>query len=225
MKPGGSGREIEFKLGLASEEALDALLRALGPAARPSPPVLQVNHFFDTLKSDLGRHGIALRLREEDGCFALTAKGRSRTRAALTVRDEHELALDAATARAILEGRLSPLQVLLERAPRPLEPLLEDMRVHAAERPLVELGAFENERRRVASVSLPTEEGPLEVVLELDRTRFPGDRIEREVEVEIADPGDVPRAERALRALLASAGIPWTPAASKAGRFFRYLLS
>ena len=223
--PGASGREIEFKLSLASDAALAALLGALGPAARPAAPVLQVNHFFDTLSSDLGRHGIALRLREEAGRYLLTAKGNTATRAALSVREEHELELDEPTARAILAGRTSALAVLLERSPRPLAALLERMRGAGGERAVVRLGCFENERTRFASVSLPTAEGPIELELELDRTRFPGDRIELELEAELADPREIPRAEKALRSLLARAGIPWIPAASKAGRFFRYLLS
>src|SRR6185436_17044266 len=74
--PPAAGREVEFKIALAGEAELAALLAALPPGApAPQPAREQLNHFLDTARGDLRRAGLALRLREEAGRFVLTAKG------------------------------------------------------------------------------------------------------------------------------------------------------
>ncbi len=58
--------------------------------------------------------------------------------------------------------------------------------------------------------------------LELDRSEFPGGRVEHEVEVEVAA-ADAPAVEAALREWLGRAGVPWRTAESKAQRLFEAL--
>jgi hypothetical protein len=92
---------------------------------------------------------------------------------------------------------------------------------------LVRCGGFTNRRERLRA-ALRDEDGLFEVELDLDETRFPGDRIaDYEIELEFDVDPDVdasrhrsPRqVERALREWLrALAGIEVTPAPSKLSR-------
>ena len=223
------GREVELKLALAGEDALTALLSALpADAPAPLPPHEQLNHFFDTARGELRRAGLALRLREESGRFALTAKGPSAPDAngPLTDRAEEQVALDASWAFEVLGGLRSPLDVLASRLGVGRVPLLDALRQAAGRRPLVRVGTFRNLRRILGPVSLPTgdEPGspPVALTLELDRSEFPGGRVDHEVEVEVP-PELAPAAERALRTLCARAGVPWRGAPSKAARLFMAL--
>lgn len=216
--------EREFKLRLPGEEALAALLaRLLELGGVAAAPVRQVNHFFDSASHDLRRARLALRLREEAAAFVVTLKGPELgAPGVLSSRAEEELAIDAATARAILESRLDPLAALAE-GPRGETPLVRKARGLVAGAPLERLGGFENERLRVGPLRLPGagSSGPL--VFELDRTRFPGGRVERELEVEVPFEAATEEVERALRDLLDRLGIGFRPAPSKAARLFRIL--
>ena len=68
----------------------------------------------------------------------------------------------------------------------------------------------------------PGSPGPA-LVFELDETRFPDGSVERELELELPPGADAAAVEHALRALLASLGLPFESAPSKAARFFRIL--
>ncbi len=213
--------EREFKLRIPSEAALEALRTALG--GEPSTPVLQVNHFFDTSARDLGRARIALRLREEAGTVTLTLKGPTHVeRDALASRAELELDLDATTARAVLSGTRSPLDVLGSSAHAQSE-LVGRAAALSAGAPLARLGCFENERQRVGPVSFPPGSKGPPLVFELDRTHFPGGGLERELELELPEGADAAEVERALAALFARAGLAIEPAPSKLARFLRAL--
>lgn len=213
--------EREFKLGLPGEDELQALARALGGGG--GVPVLQRNHFFDTSARALRRGRIALRLREEADTFALALKGpRSDGGGALAARPEEELALDHPTARAILAGARSPLEVLGTSA-LASAPLVARARELALGEPLVRLGGFENERLRIGPLRFPPDGAGPPLVFELDRTRFPGGRVDREVELELPAGADAALVEEALRALLARLGIAPEPVDSKAARLFRLL--
>jgi len=214
--------EIEFKFRVDDEEALAAVARAaLGDDAGLPAPARQVNHFFDSADRRLAGAGCALRLREEEGRAWLTAKGRAAGGgdATLTRREETEVELDAELGRALLAGERDPLAVLRERAGTGLVARMQSALGGAA---VAYLGAFENQRRRVGPFEREVGGEPVVLLLELDRTRFPGDRVECEVEAEVAR-GDEERAARALRDLLASAGVRWGSAPSKAERFFAAL--
>lgn len=222
--PPPGGREIEFKLPLASEAELAALLAALPAGApTPGPEREQLNHFFDTPRGELRRAGLALRLREEAGRFRLTAKGPPVADAgALTERAEDEVTLDGGWAFEVLAGQRSPLDVLRTRLAAGT-PLLDALQRAAGKRPLARLGSFRNLRRELGPVDLPRAGAePVRVTLELDRSEFPGGRVDHEVEVEVAA-ADAPAVEAALREWLGRAGLPWRAAGSKAQRLFEAL--
>lgn len=212
--------EVELKLLLEGGAALERVADALvARGARRSAPVRQVNHFFDSQGADLRAAGTTLRLREEAGRFACTAKGPSFVEGDVHRRDELELELAPGAAGDVLAGRVDPL-AHLERRFGAEHPLLVAARAALAGRELVEVGCFENERTRVGPLAV----GPAELDFELDRTRLPGDRLDHELELEF--PAGLEReAERLVAEVLREAGAAGTPARSKAARFFDSLAS
>ncbi|MCK4304232.1 MAG: CYTH domain-containing protein [Candidatus Eisenbacteria sp.] len=217
-------QEREFKVQL-TEEGAQRLEQLLGPPART---VFQRNHYLDTPDGLLRTHHYGLRLREEslgprptsDRRFILTLKGPSITSGALVERLEEEIELNGSTAQRILEEGLDPRGARLD--------LLGTMADRFGMHWVACLGCVTNERR-VFLVRLTDREEPHE--LELDRTLFPDGSVGYEAELELP-PG--PKAEvelppgppaeieeQALRELLASAGLPWTP--SRSGKYTRFL--
>lgn len=213
----GGGLEREFKLQLPDEAAL-ARLRAEFAGA-PSATARQVNHFFDSRAGTLRAARLALRLRDEDGRFALTLKGPRQGGGSVSVRAEEELALAPEQAARILAGERCPLAAL------ELGGLAASTLVQAARRTLgagnlVRLGAFENERTRLGPLQLAADVPAL--TLELDRTRFP-DGLACELELELPPHVAPAPIEAALRALFTRLGYAWRPAGNKAARFFAAL--
>ena len=217
-------RELEFKMRVTDMNDFTALARVLpelGDVVKIKP-ANQVNHFFDTNDWALQRHGCVVRLREEDGSYTITAKGppRQTIDRTLSNRVEEEVAVDAARARQILTGKLSPLDALKMRHSGQHATLTSELIRTLGHRELLHVGSFQNERRRVGPVVVPTESGPpLHVLFEMDRTQFPDGRIDHEVEIEIHHE-DPSRCRDALKALFTEAGIPWRSAPSKSARFF-----
>ena len=217
-------KEIEFKFAVDEEAAFDALIRKLDlPAREFHTRVTQVNHFFDTGELALHAAGLVLRLREEAGVYFLTLKGKEQRRSddgVVTERIEEEVRLAPQVAVDVLRGTLSPRDALQqriqERNPDALRLLDETLANHE----LHYVGQFENQRTKLQPV--PFTIGPQEVALvfELDRTRFGEERVDHEIEVEIATDVDAGLAHETLSELLASAGITWRSAPSKAKRFF-----
>jgi uncharacterized protein YjbK len=212
----GGGREVEFKFRVDGPAAFEALARVAG--ARPSAPVTQINHFFDTADRALSRARFTLRLREESGRFVLTAKGPGEGEGTLKSRTEEEVEVSRADAEASLHDTRDPLAILADRADLRARGLLAAMRSAAADAPIRHVGAFQNERARLPA-RLGVEGRTIPVVFEMDRTTFPGDQVHHEVEVEIAE-DDAKPMESALHTLFARAGIAWRAAPSKARRFF-----
>jgi inorganic triphosphatase YgiF len=106
-------KEVELKLEVDGQAALDALARAAG--GTPEKPVRQLNTFFDDAAGRLSRAEYALRLRDEDGTFLLTAKGPQKPAStAVSSRPEEEREIDAATIRSghslVVCGNISRLQ-------------------------------------------------------------------------------------------------------------------
>lgn len=215
--------ETEWKLALENEGENRAFLTALPIGTRRASPVVQTNHLFDTSGGQLLRHGLSLRLREEAGRWTLTAKGAAHLGAqdaALTTRPETEVELPPDVAAALLADPVSAVETLRARAPD--APLTDELARLVATDPLTSLGSFRNERQRIGPLQLPggsADAAPSPLLLfELDRTEFPGGRVDREVEVELAlDQAEA--AEVSLRALWKRAGLVWRTAPSKAARF------
>jgi inorganic triphosphatase YgiF len=212
--------EIELKLAVGGPLDLQAVAAAaVRRGARAQPARRQENRFFDAPDGRLRRADLTLRLRAEEGRFQLTAKGplAPAPDPALHQRAEEEADLGADEARALLSSPAGALDALA-RALGHASALVARMRRILEGGELVHAGAFENERTVVG----PLLAGGAQVFLELDRTLFPGGRVDCEVELEL--PADAVEDGRALlQDLLRDAGVEGRPAASKAARFFEAL--
>lgn len=230
--------ELEIKLALPDEAAW----RALRDALRSPTVVHQENHFFDTDDRALDRARIGVRLRVTGETIRLTVKAdadagsasagapgeANRVDAPLTRRVELEATIsrdrfDRAMGQSL---ELGPWLAQWRQEPHggdlPVRALLERL---AALAPLRRFGSFTNERttgrlplRRGTADDAPVDE----IEVELDRTTFPGDHVEHELEVELdaATPRDEALAiERAVHARLEALGIEARAAPSKLARF------
>ncbi len=227
----GVTREREVKFKIPDQATFERLLRGV-TAGKPPAPVLQWNHIFDTPDRALSHDGYRLRLREEEGRWLLTAKGPKRSEPpergsgdeSVVDRPEVESALSAELAHALIEGRASPLELLSEASD--LGPADRSWATALAERyaepPVELLGHFVNERTRLPWQSADG----LRCTLELDRTHFPGNRTDYELEVELP-PGSDGAAqvalEAALRRWLEDAGVRPERSSGKVRRFFQAL--
>lgn len=218
------GTEVELKLRVNDLAALMRICVAAG--ALPTSTATQRNQYLDTRDQRLDQGRFVLRLREEsagdDRQVFLTAKGPAQKSAdgTLSVVPEEEIEVSADVAAGIRDGAVDAFAVLVGAAGSTAArvALVDRMRA-AAGGAVVVVGEFVNERTRV-EVAFP--EG-FTGVLELDRTRFPGDQVQHEVEFEIPAGVDVDVAKAAFEALFARAGVVGRPAPGKASRFFKAL--
>ena len=216
---GGPGElEVELKLLLSDVEALERIERVLvARGAGHGSPLRQVNHIFDTPAASLRSRRISLRVREEEGRFELTAKGPGSVEGDVHRRVELELELEEGEARTLLAGQGDALANLEQRFGREHDLLRGAREALAGERP-VEVGQFENERRKLGPLEL---EGSA-LFFELDRTRLPGGCVDHELELEF--PAGLEHAARELVAgVLREAEAKGAPAESKTTRFFAQL--
>ena len=182
--------EVELKLLLEPEE-VSRLRRVLG---KPQKSIVQYNRYLDDPARTLARSGWGLRVRLElapggSTRVVLTLKHSGEQVGNFTVRPEYEIALRSAG--------IDPAEAL-ERA-RALLPdgsLLPDLVPE-------EVARLENHRE---VHGLPLHE---ECAIEIDHTVWPDGSESDELELEITEGADRDAAERALRFLLESCGIPW----------------
>lgn len=208
--------ETELKLGLPHENAWRWVRSRLGPG----PVVEQQNHFFDAPDQTLRKRRIGVRLRLE----VLESRRSLRTLTVKSNRDEN--ASQAITRRLELETTLDPeefdralreglhLSKWLPRWHR-IEPEMASDRHELARLldaleaagPLERYASFSNRRETLAFECIDRL-GPLQMDLELDRTEYPGGRIDFEVEVERTSErdGSMLRTHRALTDWLATEG-------------------
>jgi len=220
------GREIEFKFRVENEDALAAFARSLGLEREHLVARRQQNTFFDSADGRLRDQGLALRLRVEDGHGTLTIKGKGVSHSedgALTERFEAECTITRQELDAILAGSLPPLWCLQRSRNEIVEDGVAYVLAALEGSDLVSLGSFENERTTLPAVELEVGGRPERVVFELDRTAFPGGRIDCEIEAEISPEADFEEMGARLRALLARAGLEWRPAPPKLARFLEAL--
>jgi len=230
-------RESEIKLGIPDAAGMERLIACAGGlcAAR----FLQRNDFFDTPSRDLARIGVGCRIRHQreleredrppSSTYELTIKGPplKRERSTHTERVELNVPIDEATARDVLGGRRSVWSALPERSGLDSEhrELLEEADAAIGSDGAVALrclGGFENERR-VVHTELEGADGAVAMRLELDRTSFPGDRIDFELEVELGMDDEVERHREALGRLFRSAKVAPLKRSSKLARFMNAL--
>ncbi|MEX1024203.1 MAG: AAA family ATPase [Planctomycetota bacterium] len=219
--PMPSPKEIEFKFLVQDADAFERLAEGFREAPRRAP-VLQVNHFFDTVGGHLGRAGIALRLRKEgegeDARWFMTAKGpKDSADPLVAARPEEELEIAEKHARALLAGTASPLEQLA--AERPRSPLVARLSAVLGDEALVHVGAFENLRARLGPIEIEADGRTHALLFELDTTRFPGDRTDHEIEVEVRATEDAEALRGHLIGHLARLGIGWSTGDSKLKRF------
>lgn len=228
-KQWSSEEEVEFKYRVSGDRDHSAIAKIAGS---PGSRAEQISLFFDTPDRDLFGAGCQLRLateksREFDGLWLITAKGCCREGArqkGLMKRFEEEISIPEAVAQQVISGRLSPLAVL-EANPELTgtgRKFLDEFRARLTGKPITLVGFFENERMRVP-VKLPFKASTLDVVLELDRTVFPGNRVHHEVEMDVPRGVDPSLAEQALRRLFRQANVRAVPSSPKADRLFRIL--
>jgi uncharacterized protein YjbK len=219
-----NGVEVEFKFRLDDSKQFETLTAVA--QGRPRASVRQRNHFFDTVDGRLNSARHALRLREEGERFLLTAKGPERKSAGGTLSEkaEQERFIEPAEAKAILDGQVSPLDLLERRAGAQIE-LLRSMRGIIADKPLTYVGSFANTRTPVETI-IRLGARDQRVIFEMDRTEFPG-RIDYEVEIDITSIAEEDRkaAIAVISALVEQAGIKRQSAPSKAKRFFDILFA
>lgn len=220
------GREIEFKFRVEDENALAAFARSLGLDPEDLVARRQVNTFFDSADGRLREQGLALRLRIQNQQVTLTIKGKGVSRSedgALVERFEAERAITRQEADAILAGSLPPLRCLQRSRDAEVESGVASIQSALGGKDLVFLGSFETERTTLPAVELEVGGRPERIVFELDRTTFPGGRIDCEIEAEIRPESDFKELSTRLRELFARAGIEWSPAPSKLARLVRIL--
>jgi hypothetical protein len=212
-------REVELKRLLVGESAGDRLVAALGGGVREQKA--QRNLFFDTSDRRLGRARYSVRLRFEDQRAILTAKGPSRQVGASTAsRDEAEAELDPADAEAVVRGALDPIEALRRRVSEPaFAGLWSGVEALREGRALRDWGGFENVRR-VVPVVLP---GGQPLLVEIDRTLFPGGRVDEEVEIELPREELAAEAEAWLEARAQAAGLQTRASTPKVARYFAAL--
>jgi len=203
--------EIELKLGLPGENAWNWVRNSLGPGH----VVEQVNHFFDGPDRMLQKRRIGVRLRSEISREASTTRLLSvksdpsqHDAGPLSKRLEMESVLDSRDFdRAIQRGlsldqwlpdwrRITPTEIPEHQA---LGELLDVLESANEAGPLECYARFAN-RREHLPFRCTDSEGPLEIEIELDRTEFPGGRVDFEIEVERTSERDesMQRTHRAL---------------------------
>lgn len=181
-----SGFETEIKLGLPDEAAW----RWVRDRISPVRVVHQTNHYFDRPGRPLARARIGVRLRETTSGIRLTVKGEAEgpENAVITRRIELERAVPPSVLPEALTDGLSLREDLATwRSAAGADPVrarfLDRLDEAIADRPLRAIGAFRNVRS-IGSLRLSDETGALDIEVELDRTRFPGDRTDFELEIE-----------------------------------------
>ena len=221
-------REIEFKFAVDDPQAFRRLLAQLDlTAALLDQGVIQTNHFFDSHDLCLCRNHFAIRLREQGDKNILTIKGEQSSahhgNSVLSNRVEEQVGLPQHTARALLDGSITPRYVIETYFAERATALLRLITSACGDRTLVHIGQFQNERIHVPPITLDLGDNSTIVEFELDTSTFPDGRVDYELEIEISEHSDAELIEDALIRLLQQAGIEWHSAPSKAKRFFSAL--
>lgn len=186
--------ETELKLGLPDEAAWRWVRDQLGPG----PVRHQENHFFDTPERAFRAARIGVRLRREGDAITLTLKAdpleshESGAAGAVSRRIELERPLSRSTFEQALIGGFSLETALagwrreIREAPNADAAFAMLGRVEALTRGgvLRRFGGFAN-RREILPFSTRDAAGSIEASLELDRTEYPGGRVDFEIEVEL----------------------------------------
>ena len=190
--------ERELKMALQDRGSFERVLQVLG---EPDETIEQVNYYFDTEAEFLRRNHATVRVRREKGSILLTLKRGTRKSEGYFESEEIEDLLGS--------GSFSPEDFdVYGQNTRVSRVLIADY----GRPPLICLGSIEN-RRRVFTLG----QG---IKIELDETRFPGDRVECEIECETDNES---LAREKVSDILRKAGVQAFPQMkTKHQRFLRY---
>ena len=221
-------REIEFKFAVRNRQAFEQLAKHLDlPVSVLATGITQINHFFDSRQLCLHDKHFVIRLREQLDKNILTIKGEQlqpqKDSSVLTDRVEEEVAITRKAADDLLQGRVSPQQVISDHFENRSAPILQLIKTACPGEDLVHIGKFSNVRIHLPPVTLPVANARQRLEFELDTSTFPDGTVEYEIEIEISEQSDAAAIEATLVELLHQAGIEWHTAPSKAVRFFSAL--
>ncbi|MBN6187181.1 CYTH domain-containing protein [Aneurinibacillus sp. BA2021] len=162
-----SKKEQELKLLLTKETYERLLLHA----DDTKPVLCQTNYYFDRPDFYMGKSGVMLRVREENGTWILCAKMKlaSSSSAVSSIELEQEI-----TPETFEAGRSNP-EILVHLLPDEGQKAIRQLLPPSD---LIVRGTLRNERR---TLYLPEIKG---YTCELDRTFLPGNREEYELEIE-----------------------------------------
>ncbi len=211
-------REVELKYVLKDASTLKSLATSLGD--RYCKTLKQRNYFF--VPPNGLRRPYCLRLRDEDGHFWLTAKGDQKFSGLLTNRLEIEQEISVATAKQMLQGTISPLEVLIGNLEnvddkRLSQIMLDDSR-HLT---FYCAGSFDNVREIWEKQITIDNDKTITLYLEYDTVHFSGQELQYELEIELPEEWQNELSSY-FELKIKKLGIPIQTAASKATRFFQY---
>lgn len=215
-------REIELKYKLKNSQDYKLLLDALpGEHHREN----QINYFFDTPDLKLKAQHIFLRLRKSNEHYKFTCKaapiGIPKPSNMLSIHDEWEEVVENQEAQRLLNGELSPLEMLSKTRSNESEDgkqtrlsLLKRV-AQVTQETLLFVGSFNNTR-----IHVPYHIGKHQLDLEFDATDFGNERIDYELEVELPSTLLPETAQTEIEILFQRLHIKIKSSTGKAERFF-----
>ena len=185
-------REIEFKFGVQHRSAFEQLVEHFGlPESLLTEGVTQVNHFFDSQALCLHKKHFAIRLREQNEKNILTVKGEKSIQqqgtSVLSNRIEEEVMIPRLAAEDLLQGRISPQQVINEHFKDRSASIMQMLNTACNDQNLVHIGEFSNVRIHLPPVMLAVADSSETLEFELDTSTFPDGSVDHEFEIEITE--------------------------------------
>ncbi|MEI6806218.1 MAG: CYTH domain-containing protein [Myxococcaceae bacterium] len=209
-------QEIELKYRFKNQQAYKTLLDSLSGEHRREN---QINYLFDTPDLKLKAQHVFVRLRKSNELFKFTCKaapeGTRKRSKILSIHDEWEEVIPKNDAQKLLDGLLSPIDLIHQTWPR-ISPLKRIQEITKETLGLV--GSFKNTR-----IHVPYSIGTHQLDLEFDATDFGNGQIDYELELEL--PEDLlPRtAEASMNKLFKQFEIETGASSGKADRFFNHI--
>lgn len=190
--------EAELKLNLKSKENFRKLAFFLKCAGKFS---LQKNYFFDTKDRLLRQHKLALRIREDNNCFYLTAKGPRKESDTLHIREEHECLIQELEAKSIISNTSNISGLNYE----PLSWLESELNKKLKELNFIVFVSFSNKRYKRYYVI-----NGKKLFFELDETEFANGSRSYELEIEFNDEEEYKSYQESIKNIFKELNIEWT---------------
>lgn len=226
--------EVELKYRLTGKNPIEAILKVLHArdAHLQVTELFQTNAFFDTEDYALRQANISLRLRQQNQDYFFTVKGNpeaTHDHDHVSENLEYEIAIEPELAQHLLEGQLNVMDFLQHH---PIHNVNDPTRLYLLphiqkviqSKPVGYVGSFTNLRRAV-----PVVWHNIRWVLELDKTDFPCDVTDEELELEVSSTAlksqgiSMQDVHVFLQQLFEEAGVEVETINGKAERFFELL--